>query len=433
MSPAVEQRGRIKRLADSQFWLPLIVLFFAVVPLFSSRVVTLNYMDMYLYLGIAEDMLHGKFVLFATPTRTNFYPFMLYCWFELCGYELSSLRLFYIVVLELIALQTWVLGWLLFRNHSGLIGAILVVSSFTFGHFTYFPHIDLVLLLFINFSLIACLIVYRSEMTESWPWVLTGGCIALAFMVKEAGIWLILFLPIFSLFMWVQLKSIAIAWCFQLLPFLAAATGLVAHSGKGYVSRYLSRLNKIANYFTEDSGRLITRHNSGWIEQGLDHLTPLAKIFIFSISPIFWQWQNSLPVPYLLIGIEQVMLWVALVWFLFFVPGYRTAKACILAVLMIFMPRFLYVAIAGSKVRQVLPVFYVLYLPLGLMVYLLFQKLYIFINSSSGRKRAIIFVGVCVLAMVGIRYGLFFNGIDHTLNSADIFYKRPNPLTEFVN
>ena len=134
-----------------------------------------------------------------------------------------------------------------------------------------------------------------------------------------------------------------------------------------------------------------------------------------------------------MISLEQIILWASLVWFLFFVSGFGTAKAFILTVLLIFMPRYIYVAIAGSKVRQVLPVFYVLYLPLGLMMYLLFKKLYVIIENSSGRKRAIIFVGVCVLAMVGIRYGLFFNGIDHTLNSADIFYKRPNPLTEFVN
>lgn len=433
MFPAVDQQETKLRLDESGYWLPVICLICTVLPLFSSQIVILNYMDMYLYLSIVEDMLHGKFTLFATPTRTNFYPFMLYCWFELFGYELSSLRLFYIVVLELIALQTWVLGRLLFQNQSGLIGAVLVVSSYTFGHFTYFPHIDLVLLVFINFSLIAFLLVYGSEKSKPWPWILTGGCIALAFMVKEAGIWLILFLPIFSLLKRVKFRTLAQTWCIQLLPFLAAAAVLVVLSGKGYVVRYLSRLDKLTNFFVEGSGRLITKQNSGWVEQGLDHLTPFAKIFLFSISPIFWQWQNSLPVPHLLVGFEQAVLWIALAWFLLFVPGYGTAKAFILTVLFIYMPRFLYVAIAGSKVRQVLPVFYVPYLPLGLMIYLLFQKFYGVIESCSGRQKAFIFLAACGLALVGIRYGLFFNGIDQTINSADIFYSRPNPLAGFLN
>jgi len=406
-----------------------IVLLYALMPFLLTDRIVLNYMDMYLYLDIIRDMANGDYRLFATPTRTNLFPLILYGWFEWLGYDLVNLRWFYCLCLGLIGVQTWLIGWLLFKNWSGLLAALFVVTSYTFGHFVYFPHIDLVLLLFINFCLILLIIAFHSEKHETGMYVMTGLAIGTAFLVKEAAIWLLFFVPVYSLLIKIKMRDVCRRWGVQLLPFLLPAGLIFAFSGKNFIIRYSDRINKIILSISGDNG-LILQHNSGWSAQGLDHLSPLIKLIIFLFLPIYWQWDNLLPVPKVLICAEQLLIICSFLFFLLFVRDHGLAKAFIIAVLILYLPRFLYVAIAGSKVRQVLPFFYILYLPLGHLCYLLLVRLHDLVERYTGTFKAGIAVTLVIFVVVSMRLGLFFNGIDQTLNSADVYYQRPNPMID---
>lgn len=400
-----------------------------VAPFFLTDRVVLNYMDMYLYLDIVRDMANGDYRLFATPTRTNLFPLLLHGWFEVLGYDLVNLRWFYCICLALIGIQTWLIGWLLFGNCSGLIAALLVITSYTFGHFIYFPHIDLVLLLFINFCLILLKIAFNSEKNGFGIFIMSGLAIGVAFLIKEAAIWLLFFIPVYSFLTKVKIRQICKTWSGQILPFLIPAGMILVFSGKNFIIRYSNRINKIILAMSGDNG-LIAHHNSGWYAQGLDHLSPPIKLVFFLFLPIYWQWDQQLPVPKVLICLEQLTIVGSFLFFLIFVRNQKLAKIFIIAVLILYLPRFLYVAVAGSKMRQILPFFYILYLPLGQLCYLWLMRFNDFFTQYFGVLKARISVVIVVLAVVSIRFGLFFNGIDYTLNSADVYYQRPNPMID---
>jgi hypothetical protein len=400
--------------------------------LLSGRVV-FNYMDIYLYLDRVKEMNSGSFKLFATQTRSNFFPLLLYSWFEAFGYTLAAVRWLYCLFLMMLSVQSWLLGRLLFNNESGIITALFVTTSYTFAHFVYFPHIDLVLLVFMNFCFLLMGYAFTLTRGRYMLFFLSGLAIGTAYLVKEAAVWLLFFIPLYALLTRKGVRLFVASWGAQLLPFLLTAGVIIVSSGSSFIQRYSHRFEKLYRFFDHGSRvRLITEQNSGWYTQGLDHLPSVAKILLFLFIPIFWQWDAMLPVPKALLCVEQVLLVAAFVWYLLFFPGHGDAKIFLLAVLLLFLPRFLYVAVAGSKVRQVLPFFFILYLPLGHLVSVLMKRIYSYFLPYSGMQRARFVIVLLLTCLYLTRLGLFFNGMDYTLNSADAFYSRPDPLLEIV-
>lgn len=334
--------------------------------------ILLNYSDMYYYLRIVEDMANGEFSLFATKTRTNLFPLLLYGWLEFFGYSLESIRFFYLVCITIVSVQALILGSLLFNFISGVLSCFFVLTSFTFLHFVYFPHIDLVLLLFINFSLITIALALKFKERELYFFLLSGIFIGFSLLIKESAIWLVFLLPFYFLLEKRKLSSKCTCLFVQLIPFLSVFFCILAFSGKDFFVRYLTKINRIIDTLMSGDNVLVNAQHAGWAAYGLDHLFPWVKAFLFFFFPIFWQWENLVPVPRILIVCEQAVLFFS---FFIFLRKKSEAKLFICSALLVFFPRFLYVAIAGAKLRQSLPFFYIFYLPLGYIFFLTFVKL----------------------------------------------------------
>ena len=389
-------------------------------PYLFSETVVLNYMDMYPYLRVVRDFSNHHLSLFFTETRTNLFPLILFVNFKLWGTDLMALKYLNIAVLAGLLIECLILGKLLFKNNSGIITAILVCTSYTFVHFVYFPHIDLLLLT----ALILCLIVLfvaLERKPESSAWMFFSGVlIGLSFLLKESAIWLLFFTPVYLILRRATFKQIVKKWCWQLLPLGLIAVPMIYAHHQAFYYRYIYKLIFWkALILSQDPERLIDYAN---FVTRPDY--SVLRVFTFPLAPVFWQWDSMFPVPDILIVSEQILILTAgLCYFLKKTPETET-KMFLLAIFIVFLPRYIVVAISGYKIRQVLITFFIFYPILGNLLYNSGIRMKTALLPYTQLQRVQASMVLLMLAFYFIRMLFLTEGIAYTLHSAEFHYQR---------
>ena len=389
-------------------------------PYLFSDTVILNYTDMYSYLGVVEDFQNGNQSFFFTRSRTNLFPLILWLHFKLFGTSLLAIKYLYVFVLTILLIECKIIGRLLFKNNSGMITAILVCTSYTFIHFLYFPHIDLLLLVMI----IACLIVMFIALehkpgSPSWM-AFSGVLIGMSFLLKEAAIWLFFFVPVYSLLKHVKLKQIIKQWCIQLLPLLLITAPIIYYNYDGLYGRYVNYPMKwFALMFSGDT--VILYSNAGGIYQ---QKASFLNMFTFLLAPIFWQWESTLPIPKNLIILEQVLIVSTGLYYFIRKTTLPNSKLFLLTALIVFLPRYIVFSVNAYKIRQVLPFFFVLYPILGNGLYHVFIKCKSSLLPYTELRRIRMAMVLLVFTFYALRMMFCIDGMTFTLNSAEFNYQR---------
>ena len=389
-------------------------------PYLFSDTVILNYMDMYQYLDVVEDFQNDNQSFFFTPRRTNLFPLILWLNLKIFGNALLAIKFLYVFVIMLLLLECLILGRLLFKNDSGIVTAILICTSYTFAHFLYFPHIDLLLLV----MLLACLIVMfiaLEHKPDSPLWMaFSGSLIGLSFLLKEAAIWLLFFVPVYSLLKHVKFKQLMKQWCIQLLPLLLIAAPIIYYHHDGFYGRYIDYpMNWFALMFSGDT--VVLSHNAGGVFQ---QKASFLNMFTFLLAPIFWQWEPILPIPKNLIILEQVIIVSTGLYYFIRKTTLPHSKLFLLTVLIVFLPRYIVFSVNAYKIRQVLIFFFVLYPILGNSLYRVLIKCKSSLLPYTELRRIQTATVLLVFTFYALRIMFCIDGMTFTLNSAEFNYQR---------
>jgi len=389
-------------------------------PFLFSDTVVLNYMDMYDYLEVVKEFQNGHWSLFFTKTRTNLFPLILFLNFKIFGANLLAIKYLYVFVMVILLLECWILGKLLFKNNSGIIAAILACTSYTYVHFLYFPHIDLLLLAMLILCLIVMFVAVELK-SDSKAWLLLSGLLlGLTILLKESALWLLFIVPIYSLLTRLKLKRALKIWCIQLVPLILLAGPFILSHHNAFYRRYINKLFFwISVICSGDTSRI---HNlAGGVFQPE---ASLFNIFTFPFAPILWQWEPIFPTPNNLILFEQ--LTILLIGVLFFVSKSTVSqsKMFLVAILIVFMPRYIVFSVSGYKLRQVLITFFIFYPILGNWIYRFIIKLKIAMKSYTDIRRIRMGMVLFVFTFYILRMTFCIDGIAYTLNSAEFNYQR---------
>jgi len=410
-------------------WLRNNIIFIALIiamplPHLFSNTVILNYMDMFQYLKVVRDFQNDHWSLFFSNTRTNLYPLFLFVNFKIFGTNLLAIKYLHVFVLTCLLLECWLLGKLLFNNNSGVITAILVCTSYTFTHFLFSPHIDLLLLTMLLLSLIVTFIALERKPNSAFWMACSGILIGISFLLKESALWLLFFVPVYSILKHLKIKEAIKRWCIQLAPLLIIAAPVLYYQYNWFFARYINYpMNWISLMFSGDTV-ILSENAGGYLQQEASFL----NMFTFLLAPIFWQWEPILPIPKNLIILEQVIIVGGGLYYFIKKTSLPNSKIFLLTVLIVFLPRFIVFSVNAYKIRQVLPFFFVLYPILGNGLYHVLIKCKSSLLPYTEVRRIRIAMVLFVFTFYALRMMFSIDGMTLTLNSAEFNYQRKQIL-----
>ncbi|MEW6139809.1 MAG: glycosyltransferase family 39 protein [Thermodesulfobacteriota bacterium] len=397
---------------------PAVISLLLPAPFLLGSTVLLNYLDMYYYLKLADTIQDGELAPFLSTSgfRTAAFPLLLHWSLGLFGRSLLALKYLETVCLALICLQSWAIGRLLMKNNSGLLAAILVCTSYTFAHFLYFPHLDMPLLVLMNLGLLVLAVACKGENPETKWLILSGLAIGATCLFKETAILLLIVFPSWSLLHRTFLLSTTLwRWTLQLLS-----------AGVVLVPVLIGRSAHLMVFAEKIYRESFAPSGAG--PHSLD--VSLVRLVTYPLYPVYWQWQDLLPVPTTLIAVEHVFLLATAACYVFVSPAPANAKRFLLAILIAFLPLYVYVTIQGYKIRQLLMMVFVLYLTSAFAVWWLAEvvgKRCLKVVLDPRWRRTVVWAGLG--SLYTIRLVVFLAAFDHTMSSAHpLKFHRSNPL-----
>jgi len=373
---------------------------FLPLPYLFSDLIFLNYGDMYIYIRKACEIGAGNINLIAVGDRTALFPFILHLLFKLFGYSLFPIKAFCVFLLSVLCVQAWIICRVLTGNNSGIISSFFIATSFVFGHFAYFPHIDLLLIVCLNFCLLVLYKAVRAQKNQ-FKWIfLSGLFFGMTYALKQVSIVLVLLLPLYFVFSErALLFRIFKAWGVQLLGlsiFLVPIAILSHHNFFGYVWSYAKNIH-------QSDGATIFSHDPS-----------MLRMLTYYFDPVFWQWDKVLPYNIVAVRFDQIIALLAFILFLYCSNLERKAKSFILLTVLIFLPLYTFVAYKGYKLRQLLFPEFVIFLTVGPVVqYFLMSKLK---SRLSRNNWSCLAAGLCLLLCA--IYGLRIYSVNRTIQES---------------
>jgi len=370
-------------------WLPFFCVFLLPMPYLFGDLIYLNYADMYLYLRKALEMGAGQVELFIIQDRTALFPFILHVLFELFGYSVFSMKAFYVFIFSVLSVQAWIMCRVFVGNNSGVISSLFIASSFLFGHFAYFPHIDLLLVVCLNFCL---LVLYRAVCvhTNRFRWIfLSGLCIGLTYTLKQTAIVLLIFFPVYLLFVErVSFLKIIKLWMMQLLGLSVILIPIIILSYPdcfAYAFGYMKAIRQPegAEEFSRDLS--------------------VVRILTYFFNPVLWQWDEILPYNVFMVGFDQAIALLSFVLLLTWTDVKKETKAVFLIAVLIFLPWYVHVAYKGHKLRQLLFPEFLMFVTVGPVVHNVLTRMLRTRVSTKSWLHLTVMMGLLLCVIYGVR------------------------------
>jgi len=277
--------------------------------------------------------------------RLNLFPLLIHLSFVVFGKNIFSIKCLFFFVFVVILFECWLMGRLFFNNNSGLIAAILIGTSFAHAHFLFLPHIDLPLLMLMNICLILLFVCLKEEIKPGRWFFLSGLLIGSTFLFKQTVFLFIFIVPVFAL-LTNQYKNrlMQIAGCL-----LVVIPSIVMNYAK--VLEILENQIRKTNYYMSTAN------------------------FIGRFFEYFWTpFKNDLKFKHIMASFDQVMIYSGLISFALIKSEDRKAKPFLLATIITFCPWIIYQASRTGHYRQLLFPTFILFLMLGNVLYLLYEK-----------------------------------------------------------
>ncbi len=396
-------------LACCVFLLPLPYLF--------GNLIVLNYADMYMYIKKACEIGTASIDPIVVHDRTALFPFTLHLLFEVFGYSLYSIKVFHIFLLSVLCVQSWMICRMLTGNNSGVISSVFIATSFVFGHFAYFPHIDLLLTVCLNFCLLVLYEAVRAR-KDQFKWIFSSGLLlGLTYALKQTAIVLVALLPLYLVLLErASLPRILKLWGIQLLGlsvFLVPITILSYPNSFGYVWIMAKNIHQ---------------------PLGQCQIPPplsLTRTLTYYFDPILWQW--DMPYNVVMVRVDQIAALLSFILFLCWSNVERKAKGFVFLAVLIFLPWYVFVAYKGWKLRQLLFPEFLIFLTIGPLIHYLFIGKIKPRISRNNWLRVAVGLGLLLCAIYGLRIYSIDRTIQKNVTEARTRgYQRRDPLIGYA-
>jgi len=269
-------------------------------------------------------------------------------------------------------------------------------------------------------SLIVTFIALERKPDSVFWMVCSGVVIGISFLLKESAIWLLFFVPVYSLLKRVKIKEAMKGWCIQLAPLFIIAVPIIYHHHNWFYMRFISYpIDWISLMFSRNTV-ILSDYAGGYLQQEATFLS----MFTFLLAPIFWQWEPILPIPKNLIILEQVIIAGGGLYYFIRKTSLPNSKIFLLTVLIVFLPRYIVFSVNAYKIRQVLIFFFALYPIIGNGLYHAFIKCKFSLLPYTELRRIRMAMVLLVFTFYILRMTFCIDGIMYTLNSAEFNYQR---------